>query len=112
MSFNHACPDVPAPVTADSAIGAGDKIIGDPHGPVRIGAQVQILENTVLHLVPDNELVIADRLSVLRDNPVPRGFEPRGRSVRKILVIDDESKMRVLFWVETLVAAASAWPAV
>jgi carbonic anhydrase/acetyltransferase-like protein (isoleucine patch superfamily) len=42
-------------------IGAGVKIIGDSHGPVRIGADVQILENTVLHLLPDNELVIDDR---------------------------------------------------
>jgi carbonic anhydrase/acetyltransferase-like protein (isoleucine patch superfamily) len=36
------------------------KIIGDSHGPVRIGSRVQILENTVLHLLPDNELVIDD----------------------------------------------------
>ncbi len=41
-------------------IGAGVKIIGDSHGPVRIGDDVQILENTVLHLLPDNELVIDD----------------------------------------------------
>jgi len=41
-------------------IGAGVKIIGDSHGPVRIGARVQILENTVLHLLPDNDLLIED----------------------------------------------------
>jgi carbonic anhydrase/acetyltransferase-like protein (isoleucine patch superfamily) len=41
-------------------IGAGVKIIGDSHGPVRIGSDVQILENTVLHLLPDNDLVIDD----------------------------------------------------
>jgi carbonic anhydrase/acetyltransferase-like protein (isoleucine patch superfamily) len=41
-----------------SIIGAGVKIIGDSHGPVRIGARVQILENAVLHLLPDNELVL------------------------------------------------------
>ena len=41
-------------------IGAGVKIIGDSHGPVRIGSDVQILETTVLHLLPDNELVIDD----------------------------------------------------
>lgn len=41
-------------------IGAGVKIIGDSHGPVRIGARVQILENTVLHLLPDNQLVVED----------------------------------------------------
>ncbi len=39
-------------------IGAGVKIIGDSHGPVRIGDDVQILENTVLHLLPDNDLVL------------------------------------------------------
>ena len=43
-------------VGAGSVIGAGVKIIGDSHGPVRIGARVQILENTVLNLLPDNEL--------------------------------------------------------
>ena len=47
-------------IGADSLIGAGVKIIGDSHGPVRIGSRVQILENTVLHLLPDNELVIED----------------------------------------------------
>ncbi len=47
-------------VGAGSIIGAGVKIIGDSHGPVRIGARVQILENTVLHLLPDNELVVED----------------------------------------------------
>jgi carbonic anhydrase/acetyltransferase-like protein (isoleucine patch superfamily) len=41
-------------------IGAGVKIIGDSHGPVRIGNDVQILENTVLHLLPDNDLIIED----------------------------------------------------
>src|SRR5499426_3287806 len=41
-------------------IGAGVKIIGDSHGPVRIGSRVQILENMVLHLLPDNELIIED----------------------------------------------------
>jgi carbonic anhydrase/acetyltransferase-like protein (isoleucine patch superfamily) len=45
-------------------IGAGVKIIGDSHGPVRIGNQVQILENTVLHLLPDNELVIDDGATI------------------------------------------------
>jgi carbonic anhydrase/acetyltransferase-like protein (isoleucine patch superfamily) len=41
-------------------IGAGVKIIGDSHGPVRIGNDVQILENAVLHLLPDNELIVDD----------------------------------------------------
>jgi len=45
-------------------IGAGVKIIGDSHGPVRIGNDVQILENTVLHLLPNNDLVIDDGVIV------------------------------------------------
>ncbi len=51
-------------VGEDTVIGAGVKIIGDSHGPVRIGSRVQILENTVLHLLPDNELVIEDDVVV------------------------------------------------
>jgi carbonic anhydrase/acetyltransferase-like protein (isoleucine patch superfamily) len=51
-------------VGEDSLIGAGVKIIGDSHGPVRIGSRVQVLENTVLHLLPDNELVIEDDVVV------------------------------------------------
>ena len=41
-------------IGAGSIIGPGVKIVGDSHGPVRIGAGVQILANTVLHLLPDN----------------------------------------------------------
>ena len=47
-----------------TVIGAGVKIIGDSHGPVRIGNDVQILENTVLHLLPDNRLVIEDGATI------------------------------------------------
>ena len=47
-------------VGAGTIIGSGVKIIGDSHGPVRIGARVQILENSVLHLLPDNALVLDD----------------------------------------------------
>lgn len=47
-----------------SIIGAGVKIIGDSHGPVRIGARVQILENTVLHLLPDNDLIVGDDVTI------------------------------------------------
>jgi carbonic anhydrase/acetyltransferase-like protein (isoleucine patch superfamily) len=45
-------------------IGAGVKIIGDSHGPVRIGNDAQILENTVLHLLPHNDLIIDDGVIV------------------------------------------------
>jgi carbonic anhydrase/acetyltransferase-like protein (isoleucine patch superfamily) len=44
----------------DAVLASGVKVIGDSHGPVRIGARVQILENTVLHLLPDGELVLED----------------------------------------------------
>jgi carbonic anhydrase/acetyltransferase-like protein (isoleucine patch superfamily) len=47
-------------IGAGSIIGSGVRIIGDSHGPVRIGERVQILENSVLHLLPDNELIIED----------------------------------------------------
>ena len=48
----------------NSIIGSGVRIIGDSHGPVRIGNNVQVLENTVLHLLPDNELIIADDVTI------------------------------------------------
>jgi carbonic anhydrase/acetyltransferase-like protein (isoleucine patch superfamily) len=47
-----------------SIIGAGVKIVGDSHGPVRIGSDVQILENTVLHLLPHNELMIGNGVTI------------------------------------------------
>ncbi len=47
-----------------SIIGSGVRIIGDTHGPVRIGRNVQILENTVLHLLPDNQLIIGDNVTI------------------------------------------------
>lgn len=48
----------------NTKIGSGVKIIGNSHGPVRIGNNVQILENSVLHLLPDNELVINDNVVI------------------------------------------------
>ena len=51
-------------VGGGSIIASGVRIIGDSHGPVRIGNNVQILENTVLHLLPDNELIIKDNVII------------------------------------------------
>lgn len=51
-------------VGENSLIGDGVRIIGNSHGPVRIGNHVQILENTVLHLLPDNELIIEDHVII------------------------------------------------
>ncbi len=59
-----------AEITGDVIIGentviaSGVRIIGNSHGPVRIGANVQILENTVLHLLPDNKLIIEDNVTI------------------------------------------------
>ena len=47
-------------VGKNSVIASGVKIIGNSHGPIKIGNNVKILENTVLHLLPDNELIIED----------------------------------------------------
>ena len=63
-----------------SIIGAGVKIIGDSHGPVRIGDDVQILENTVLHLLPDNELVI-DSGAIIGPGAMIHGCHLGARSV-------------------------------
>ncbi|WP_422484934.1 DapH/DapD/GlmU-related protein [Gudongella sp. DL1XJH-153] len=48
----------------NSIIASGVRIIGNTHGPVIIGANVQILENTVLHLLPDNQLIIEDDVTI------------------------------------------------
>ena len=48
----------------NSVIASGVRIIGNAHGPVKIGNNVQILENSVLHLLPDNELVIEDNVVI------------------------------------------------
>jgi carbonic anhydrase/acetyltransferase-like protein (isoleucine patch superfamily) len=61
-------------------IGAGVKIIGDSHGPVRIGDDVQILENTVLHLLPDNQLII-DNGAIIGPGAMIHGCHIGARSV-------------------------------
>lgn len=48
----------------NSIIAHGVRIIGNSHGPVRIGNNVQILENSVLHLLPDNQLIIEDNVII------------------------------------------------
>lgn len=59
-----------AEITGDVIVGehtviaSGVRIIGNSHGPVRIGNNVQILENSVLHLLPDNQLVIHDNVTI------------------------------------------------
>lgn len=48
----------------NSVIASGVRIIGNSHGPVKIGSNVKILENSVLHLLPDNELIINDNVTI------------------------------------------------
>lgn len=51
-------------IGANAYIGSGVRIIGNSHGPIKIGDHVTILENTVLHLLPDNELIIHDQVTI------------------------------------------------
>ena len=48
----------------NTIIGSGVRIVGDSHGPIKIGNNVEILENTVLHLLPNNELIINDNSTI------------------------------------------------
>ena len=80
----------------DTLIGAGVKIIGDSHGPVRIGSRVQILENTVLHLLPDNELIIDDDAvigpgAMIHGCRIGRGSIGRGSIVEPGAIVCDGS---------------------
>lgn len=47
-----------------SAIASGVRIIGNSHGPVIIGKNVRIMENSVLHLLPDNQLILHDNVTI------------------------------------------------
>lgn len=48
----------------NSVVASGVRIVGNSHGPVKIGNNVKILENSVLHLLPDNELIIEDNVII------------------------------------------------
>jgi carbonic anhydrase/acetyltransferase-like protein (isoleucine patch superfamily) len=75
----------------DTIIGAGVKIIGDSHGPVRIGSRVQILENAVLHLLPDNELVVEDDVVIGPGAMVHGCSIGRGTVVEPAAIVCDSS---------------------
>ena len=51
-------------IGSNSYIGSGVRIIGNSHGPIKIGNNVTILENSVLHLLPDNQLIIHDNVTI------------------------------------------------
>lgn len=80
-------------VGAKTIIGAGVKIIGDSHGPIRIGSNVQILENTVLHLLPDNELIIEDDVIIGPGCVVHGCHIGRGSVIEPGAIICDNSKL-------------------
>lgn len=80
-------------VGARTIIGAGVKIIGDSHGPIRIGSNVQILENTVLHLLPDNELIIEDEVIIGPGCVVHGCHIGRGSVIEPGAIICDNSKL-------------------
>lgn len=80
-------------IGADCLIGAGVKIIGDSHGPVRIGSRVQILENAVLHLLPDNELVIEDDVVIGPSAMIHGCHIGRGSIVEPAAIVCDWSNV-------------------
>lgn len=59
-----------AEITGDVVIGencyiaSGVKIIGNSHGPIIIRNNVEILENSVLHLLPENQLILEDNVVI------------------------------------------------
>ena len=81
-------------VGEDTIIGAEVKIIGDSHGPVRIGARVQILENTVLHLLPDNQLVIEDDVIIGPGAMIHGCHIEAGSVVEPAAIVCDDSRVR------------------
>ncbi|MFB0917857.1 MAG: carbonic anhydrase/acetyltransferase [Clostridiaceae bacterium] len=78
FEFNGKLPEISdkaiiydtAEITGDVRIGEGSviasgvRIIGNSHGPVIIGKNVRIMENSVLHLLPDNKLVLHDNVTI------------------------------------------------
>jgi carbonic anhydrase/acetyltransferase-like protein (isoleucine patch superfamily) len=77
----------------DTIIGAGVKIIGDSHGPVRIGSRVQILENTVLHLLPDNQLIVEDDVVIGPGSMIHGCRLGRGTVVEPAAIVCDSSSV-------------------
>src|SRR3954470_339115 len=80
-------------VGEDTLIGAGVKIIGDSHGPVRIGSRVQILENAVLHLLPDNELIVEDDVVIGPGAMIHGCHIGRGSVVEPSAIVCDWSRV-------------------
>jgi carbonic anhydrase/acetyltransferase-like protein (isoleucine patch superfamily) len=77
----------------NSIIGAGARIIGDGHGPVVIGDNVQILENCVLHLLPGNKLVIKDNVVIGPGAIVHGSFIGQGTVIESGALVCDDSQI-------------------
>lgn len=76
-----------------SIIGAGVKIIGDDHGSVTIGENVEILENTVLHLLPGNDLCIGNNV-VIGPNAMVHGCTIEDNVIiEAAAIVCDESRI-------------------
>lgn len=85
-------------IGTNSVIASGVKIIGNSHGPVRIGNNVKILENTVLHLLPDNELIIEDDV-VIGPGCIVHGTTIGSNSIIESgAIICDYSKLGKIPW--------------
>lgn len=80
-------------IDENSIIGAGVRIIGDSHGPVRIGKNVQILENAVLHLLPDNQLIIEDDVIIGPGAMIHGCHIEKGSIIESGAIICDNSKV-------------------
>ncbi|QNO15844.1 carbonic anhydrase/acetyltransferase [Alkalicella caledoniensis] len=96
----------------DCVIGPGVKIIGDTHGPVRIGNNVQILENCVLHLLPDNELIIEDNVIIGPSSIIHGTVIGHGTIIESGVNISDYSKIGINCMVKagSLVKQRSEFP--
>ena len=77
----------------NTVIGAGVRIIGNSHGPVKIGNNVHILENTVLHLLPDNQLIINDNVTIGPGCIVHRTTIGEGSVIESGVIVCDYSSL-------------------
>ena len=75
----------------NSVIGAGVRIVGDSHGPIKIGNNVHILENSVLHLLPNNELIIKDNVVIGPNSMIHGTIIGENTIVESGVIISDNS---------------------
>lgn len=74
-------------------IASGVKIIGDSHGPIIIGDNVSILENTVLHLLPENQLIIENDVVIGPNSMIHGTVIGESTIVESSAIICDFSKV-------------------